>query len=134
MKKLKRLPFDKKPKKKPIGSLKKKAWKVFSIWIRKRGSTTTWNRCVTCQKSLPIKSLHAGHYLHGHSKATFMMEENVHCQCIKCNHFLSGNLLEYHSFMLKTYGESVIEQLKQKSKEIWKPSREQLEEIIAKYS
>ena len=52
---------------------------------------------------------------------------------MKCNYFLSGNLLEYHEFMLKTYGQEKINELKRLSKQVWKPTREELEQLIAKY-
>lgn len=123
-----------KPKLKSMGSLKKKAWRVFSEWVRKRGADYRgYNTCCTCGAKAHWKELHAGHFRHSHSKVTFINEYNVHPQCVKCNHFLSGNLIEYYSFMLKTYGESKVEDLRRLSKKTWKPSRLELEEIIKKY-
>jgi hypothetical protein len=92
-----------------------------------------WQKCITCGKQNHWKEFHAGHFIHGHSKATFLLEENVHPQCVRCNHFLSGNLIEYTEFMRKTYGQDTIDHLRELSHQIWKPSRMELEELIEKY-
>lgn len=124
----------KKKKLKSISSLKKKAWKVFSQYIRRRNENLDGNvMCVTCDKWGHWKTMHAGHFIHGHSKPSFFEENNVHVQCVKCNHFLSGNLLEYRDFMAKEYGEEAIELLRGLSKAIWKPTRDELEGIIERY-
>lgn len=118
----------------PLPRLKRKAWKTFSLWVRNRGADRDgYNHCVTCDFEFPIKELNAGHFIHGHTKATFMVEENVHPQCVKCNHFLSGNLLEYTEFMRKKYGQDTIDHLRELRHQIWKPSRTDLEAIIEKY-
>lgn len=118
-------------KKPPIARLKRKAWKVFSLWVRLHHGE--YPRCVTCGTSFFYKLMHAGHFIHGHSKATFLDERNVHVQCIRCNHFLSGNLIEYVEFMRKTYGQETIDELRALSKQVWKPTRAELEAIIEKY-
>ena len=40
-------------------ALKKKAWVIFSKWIRERDNYT----CITCGKSAPEVHIHAGHLL-----------------------------------------------------------------------
>lgn len=124
----------KKPKLRKISKLKKDAWHWFSQWIRRGAADSNGIvDCVTCGARGSYKEFHAGHYLHGHSKASFLVPENVNVQCPRCNHFLSGNLLAYHDFMMTAYGPRRIEEIKQLSKEIWKPSRQELEAIIFKY-
>lgn len=73
--------------------LKDKAWKVFSKWIRQRDK-----RCVTCGS---IKSLQGGHFWHN---ILDFDEMNVNAQCAYCNHYLSGNLAVYSTYLIKKYG------------------------------
>ena len=89
----------KKPKLKSISSLMKKASKVFKKYIRthdfdKNGVIS----CITCGST---NSIQAGHFIHGITKQTGLMEENVHPQCKRCNLFLSGNLIPYYEYMLE---------------------------------
>lgn len=115
--------------------LKKKAWKVFSLWVRKRNCDPMgYSMCVTCGAVALPKDLNAGHFIHGHSKITFMDDRNVHPQCIRCNMYLSGNLIEYAAYMKKTYGWETVDALRELSHQIWKPTRDDLEAIIKKYS
>ena len=126
-------PIRKKSRKLTIPRLRDKVWSVFSLFIRSKGSVDGFNRCVTCGVTLPITELHAGHFLHGKNKATFLEEDNVHPQCVKCNLYLSGNLLEYYPFMEKKYGTIRIEELKITHKRIHFWKRYDLEELLDKY-
>lgn len=115
-------------------NLKKKAWVVFARWIRTKGMNTSgYVICVTCGVSGLPGSMNAGHFIHGHSKMTFLDERNVHVQCIRCNLYLSGNLIEYSNFMKTKYGWDVVDILRELSHKIWKPSRTELEDIITIY-
>lgn len=104
--------------------LKKKAWTVFSLWIRNRDK-----HCVTCGST---QNLQAGHFIH--RDCLDFDERNIHAQCSRCNKFLSGNLIQYAMFMEEKYGRGIIQELDQLSKQIRKFRREELEEIISKYS
>lgn len=73
-------------------TLHKKAWRVFSKWIRNRDG-----RCVTCGGSPD----HAGHFWHG---VLDFDEVNVNAQCIHCNHFMSGNLAPYSTYLIQKHG------------------------------
>lgn len=118
----------------PINRLKKKAWKVTSNHVRKNAADKDGLvACVTCGARNHWKNMHAGHYIHGHSKPTFLVVENVHPQCVRCNHFLSGNLLEYNDFMLKKYGQGKVEELRKLSKQVIKYDRSYYELIIEMY-
>lgn len=122
-------------KKKPsISRLKKKLWEIFSKWVRLRDADIYGIvGCVTCGKRDLWVEMQAGHFIHGHSKVTFLDERNVHPQCVKCNHYLSGNLIEYSEFMRRTYGQDTIDALREIRHQIWKPSRQELEELIEHY-
>lgn len=86
-------------------NLRNRAWKLMSEYIRKRGSHDGFNTCITCGVTLPISELHAGHFLHGKNKATYLLEQNVHPQCPKCNLYLNGNSIKYTLFMQKKYNQ-----------------------------
>lgn len=89
--------------------IKEKAWKEFSIFIRRRDK-----RCVTCKKvfyengELTIKGLEAGHY---HHNVLDFCEKNVSAQCGQCNKYLNGNPRKYALFLVATYGKGILEEL-----------------------
>lgn len=92
---------------------KKRAWKAFSTYIRKRGSRNGNNRCVTCKKVYPVKSLQAGHWIPGRHNAVLFDERNCHPQCYACNIGRKGNPIEYYHFMERKYGKDVMEELEE---------------------
>lgn len=135
---MKKLPFEKMPqgrkKLRKLSSLKKEAWRVFSENIRRKSADSDGLiTCITCNSKVHWKNANASHFIHGHSKLTFMDDRNVHASCIRCNLYLSGNLVEYSNFMKNKYGWETVDALRELSKQIWKPSREELREIIERY-
>lgn len=87
--------------------VKDTTWKLFSKYIRLKNSDDKgFCVCVTCGAIKFWKEMQGGHYMHNKSDYD---EENVHVQCIRCNHFLSGNGIEYAKFMLKKYGPEKLE-------------------------
>lgn len=96
---------------------KDRAWKVFSLYIRtKYADFDGYVTCVTCGATKPIKEMQAGHFIPGRRGLTFFDERNVHPQDSGCNLFKHGNLIPYYEFMVKTYGQGVIEELKELDK------------------
>jgi len=127
-------PLRKKSKKLTIARQREKTWGVFSKHIRSEGRVGDYNRCITCGVTLHISELHAGHFLHGKNKATYFLEDNVHPQCPRCNHWKSGNLIQYTLFMDNNYGLDRIKELQElhKKPHLWK--RSELEELYEKYA
>lgn len=124
----------KRKKLKSISSLKKKAWKVFSGWIRQRDMVSPGIIiCITCGASVWHKDANSSHFIHGHSKPTFFDPRNVHSSCVRCNLYLSGNLVEYAAFMQKKYGWETVDALRELSHKVVKPTREYFQGIIDKY-
>lgn len=78
-------------------TLKKKAWKTFADWIKKRDNYT----CITCGARPDSANLHAGHFWHG---VLDFDEMNINAQCNSCNHFKSGNLAIYSTYLIRKYG------------------------------
>jgi hypothetical protein len=95
-----------------VSSLKKKAWDLFSKYIRLKGSDWRgYGKCVTCDEVKEWKRLQAGHFIPGRRNSILFDERNVHIQCDGCNRWKQGNTVKYFRFMQKTYGDSVIEEL-----------------------
>ena len=93
----------KKPKKKmKISSAKKRAHNAASKYIRARDNYI----CCTCNNA----GNQMGHFIHK-LNSTYFEESNINCQCLRCNHYLSGNLKEYYIFMLNKYGQEEIDRL-----------------------
>jgi hypothetical protein len=80
-----------------------------------------WVMCRTCGKLLSRleSQSHAGHFIrkgHGGSSGVYYDERNVHAQCHKCNVWEEGNHIEYTPFMIKKYGQEVVDELRIKHK------------------
>ncbi len=94
---LKRKPFKRKVKvKKPsITSLKSKADKVFSIYIRTKYSKDGFGACYTCGKILEFKKTQCGHFVSRVYLATRYDERNCRIQCAGCNIWGHGKPVEF---------------------------------------
>lgn len=102
-----------------LQTFKKTVWSNFSKYIRRKEQTQAGQHiCVSCGR--PINgAVHAGHYIAkgtGVHEAVRFDERNVHCQCYYCNNMLEGNTAHYHTWMLKKYGQPVIDDLLRLSK------------------
>lgn len=88
---------------------KKKAWKVFSEWVRRKDADGAgYSTCFTCDSKIHWKELNAGHFKHG--KLDFD-EMNVNPQCVRCNKWLSGKLDIYAFNLIKKYGLDEVAEL-----------------------
>ena len=110
-----------------LKSLRKKAWDLQSEYIRKseRGI------CFTCGVKKRWLKQQAGHYIHGNRMDFVAL--NIHCQCPRCNCYLSGNLGVYAERMIAEYGEQAVAELREISKQEHKYTIFELEELITKY-
>lgn len=119
-------------------ALKKKAWKVYSEYIRRRDCKKytefmDWGRCYTCDKDYTFEELQAGHFIPQRHNNNLFDERGTHSQCVLCNIFLHGNGVEYTLRMLKDYGPEVVEELRTQNRQNHKFTPSELEEIIVKY-
>jgi hypothetical protein len=84
-----------KVRKESVNAWKKKAWTVFSKWIRERDKYT----CYTCGKVKEPTShasfMHAGHFISRTHNATLFHPDNSHAQYYYCNVRERGNIGEY---------------------------------------
>ena len=113
----------------PLPKLLNKAQEVFNKWIRERDKE---NGCISCSGEVA----HAGHYFNqGQHSALRYSEINVNGQCVSCNTYKHGNLINYRKGLIRRYGSAKVEQLELNAdlKKAWRWSREELEQIIKKY-
>ena len=111
--------------------LAKKAWLLQSVYLKKKNSNfQDLAECFTCKKLYPAKELHQGHRYHGKLDLDL---RNIHLQCLRCNHFLSGNLGNYERNLILELGLDGALQLERDAAQFTKYSVEKLEKIIKEY-
>jgi len=119
----------------PLPKLLQKAQQVFNAHIRERDENLG---CISCDGEVQ----QAGHYFSQgqHSALRFGLPHtfayhNTNGQCIRCNMYLSGNLIKYRQGLVKRYGEDYVKQLEAEAEnnKLKKWSREELELIILTY-
>jgi len=107
--------------------LLKKAQIIFNKWIRERDKD---NGCISCGAEVQ----HAGHYYsQGHHSALRFNEMNVNGQCLRCNNFLHGNLINYRKGLVRKHGEDKVLMLESGVNKVKKWSRVELLAIIQLY-
>lgn len=112
-----------------LNKLHKKLWNLISKYVR-----ITEGKCYTCGVVKDYREMDCGHFLHKAKNSKLAYERKLlHCQCSRCNRYLSGNLLEYTIRMIKDYGLPQAEKWKQESNKIYKWKREELEKLIEEY-
>lgn len=117
-------------KEKSLPVLLKDAQQVFNKFIRLRDQD---KGCISCEVG-PVEN--AGHYLsQGHHSAFRFHEENVHGQCIRCNMYLSANLIKYRRNLVKKIGADRVEFLEDSAerRKSHKWERTELIALIAYY-
>ena len=122
-------------KKQTLGKVKKRLWSWFSKYIRMKYSDDNgYCKCVTCGMVNHYTSMHAGHFIaRAQGNACYFEEDNVHVQCYRCNINLGGNGPEYYPFMVETYGEERVHELRELSKTTRKFTVNDLLEMEAEY-
>ena len=124
----------KKKKKKlpPLPRLKKKAWELTSLYIRRRyAHDNGMAECVTCGKWLPWTEGDAGHWIpQARGNSVRYDPRNIHFQCKNCNGRLGSNPANYAVFMANEYGVEVMQELLAKSRTVTRYRRQDYLEII----
>lgn len=122
-------------KKKPsLRSLKAKACKFFSEYVRRKeadqGGT---ERCYTCGSLLHWKELQCGHAIPGRHNAVLFDEEICRPQCPRCNVFMGGRYEIFTTKLIKEKGMEWWEEKLSGAREIVKLTRADMEGIISTY-
>lgn len=119
----------------PLPKLLQKAQKVFNAHIRERDENLG---CISCGGEVQ----QAGHYFSQgqHSALRFGLPHsyayfNTNGQCIRCNMYLSGNLIKYRQGLVNRYGEEFVKKLEENAdlEKLKKWSRAELDLIIETY-
>lgn len=120
----------------PLPRLKKKAWKLFSEYVRRRNCDSFgFTKCFTCPQTGHWKEFQAGHYIpQSISLALVFNEINVQTQCGGCNLYRQGNPTVFAIELRKKYGENILEELQSLRKEGFRYTRSDYEEMIERYS
>ena len=92
-------------KKRPLKTLKKELWAVFSQVVKIIGG----DKCYTCGRLCSGKNRHAGHFRKSSRCGVVMRYDlrNVKVQCADCNLWLDGNQYEFG----KRLGESMVAEI-----------------------
>jgi len=121
--------------KKAISSLKKKAWPLFSQYIRMRDCLRTtgsldYGECITCDNQFEFNQLQAGHFIPGRHNSNLFSEKGCHAQCVSCNRYHGGQPLEYRRQIIKLYGEGADLELEEEARKVKKFTLQELETLI----
>ena len=98
-------------KHKSLKYYKKRADRLFSLWVRQGGAVDGVSRCVTCGTPHPWRSIHCGHFMSRGRESTRYHEKNTGCQCVSCNTFDQGRQFEFGLYIDKRYGAGTAEKL-----------------------
>lgn len=104
----------KRVKTRSMSKLKKDLDKYFSLYIRAKYP----KRCYTCGKT--NVTLQNGHFIPRQYLATRWEEMNCRPQCIGCNIFGNGQLLDFEERLTEELGEDIIIGMKQSRHKITK--------------
>lgn len=111
-----------------------KTQRIFNAYIRQRDSINGYFICISCNKSLPIEQMNAGHYVPVKNGSNLRFNElNVNGQCIKCNCFDEFHLIGYRKNLINKIGLDAVEWLEEHRHDIKKWTFSELEDIIKKY-
>ena len=112
---------------------RKTAWDWWSKYVRLKAADIYGNAiCVSCGRQHYWKDLQAGHYIHGDSLD--FIEENIHPQCIACNHYRKTvGHAGYTEYMYRHYDQKIIDWLKKEKRIPRKYTDYELKEIAKRY-
>ena len=96
-------------KTKTQAQLKKELDKYFSLFIRQKHYK---KGCYTCGKKIPWKQGHCGHFIPRNILITRFSEENCRFQCVGCNVFGNGKILDFEDHLVKELGREKVDALK----------------------
>ena len=121
---------------KKLTPLKNKLWKIISEYIRRKyADENEMVSCVTCGHYAHISKMQAGHFIpQAQGNSVRWLEDNIHPQCFRCNMNLGGNGAEYYPFMIATYGQARVDEIRALSRKTIKLTVDDYEELIEEYS
>jgi len=120
----------KKEELKTVSDLMKEVQVVCNAFIRERDKN---KGCISCGCDLSSK-FDAGHYFSsfGHKNITFNLD-NIHAQCVACNQYKHGNLIQYQIGIQKRIGAERLLKLHELAHKEYKPTRDELRKLKKKF-
>lgn len=114
-----------KAKQPTLAEHKRKLQKLVNAYVRQRDIREP---CISCRK--PCPDGHAGHYIaQGWSGALRFNLDNIHKQCVNCNVFRRGNLIDYRINLVRKIGEDKVKYLEDHRHDIKKWTHQELDQI-----
>lgn len=116
---------------KTVASLKKQAWKLLSLIVRKTAGPEGTALCYTCGAEHKTAELQAGHAIPGRTGMLLLDEEIIRPQCVQCNIWKRG---AHHIFATKLIQENGMDWWEKKllgAHQIAKWNKPELEAKIA---
>lgn len=110
------------------GKLKKQLDVIFSKYIRAKYP----KYCYTCGR--PNDKLQCGHFVPRQYLATRWSEDNCRPQCVGCNIWGRGQLLDFEENLINELGKKKVEDLKKSRHKVLKLDREWYIDKIAYYA
>ena len=106
---------------------------IFSRYIRLKYADEKGNvECYCCGKKLPAAQMQNGHFIHRVDLSTRFLESNCKPQCAVCNSKHNDDDSAYRKRLeLETPG--ITEWLLEQSREVCKPTRDELKMMIVDY-
>jgi hypothetical protein len=124
--------FDK-PKKITKTKAKKKAWLIFSKWLKTKYVVNGMVTCYTCGSVYPIEKIQTGHGIGGRNNSILFEEKLVRPQCIICNVFKRGRYATFTYKLIKELGLKEYEKLVEQSQQVVQYKVADYQEIEALY-
>lgn len=123
-----------KTKKVKLSTVKKKAWDIFSKYIRlSNADENGMVQCYTCTTVKHWKQMQAGHGIGGRGNAVLFLEKIVKPQCVGCNMFAHGRYAVFTRKLIDELGIKEYDSIVSQSNVPIKYSAEQYQEIYDKY-
>lgn len=136
LKKVKLSPIRKTKKVKKITATqaKKKAWLVFSKWLKyKYLRDDGMVECYTCGSLYPLEKIQTGHAIGGRNNSILFEEALVRPQCVICNVFKRGRYATFTYKLIKEIGIEEYEKLVEQSQQVVQYKVADFQEIEKKY-
>lgn len=114
-----------------VSSLKKKADKITSEYVRRRYATPKGiAKCYTCGKRAHWKKLQCGHFIPRSASSTRYLEDNLRVQCVGCNVFGRGQYATYARNLIKELGDQRFKELLELGNKTHQFTPKELKDII----
>lgn len=115
----------------PIPKLMKKAEQVLNKWVREVRDVAS--PCISCGQHRAFYD--AGHFVPVRNSSFLRFHEwNVNKECKGCNCFDELHLVRYRKNLINKIGLEAVEWLEENERTVKKWTRDELFEIISKYS